>query len=194
MGNKRYTNEFNVTIHEDLFERPLLWKKPQTIFVNSMSDLFHESIPIEVIKAIFSTMNKASWHTFQILTKRAERLVEISTQLDWTSNIWMGVSVEDASSINRCQLLKQTPAKVKFVSAEPLIERLESIDLNGIHWLIVGGESGHGCRPMDKAWVLELKDKAAKSNSAFFFKQWGGVHKSKKGSLLDGQEYKEYPK
>jgi len=193
MGNKRYINQFDVTIHEDLIERPLSWKKPQMIFVNSMSDLFHESIPDEIVKAIFNTMNKASWHTFQVLTKRAERLVELSPQLVWTQNIWMGVSVEDAQSITRCQLLKQTPAMIKFVSAEPLIERLESINLNGIHWLIVGGESGHRCRPMDKAWALELRDKAIESNTAFFFKQWGGVHKAKNGSLLDGLEYKEYP-
>jgi protein gp37 len=193
MGNPRYINGFNITIHEDLFERPLQWKKPQMIFVNSMSDLFHEDIPFEVIKSIFVTMNKANWHTFQILTKRAERLVKLAPDLNWTPNIWMGVSIEDKAALERCRLLKQTPAQVKFISAEPLIENINIIELDGIDWLIVGGESGHGSRPIEKDWILELKDKSHESGTAFFFKQWGGTNKAKSGSMLDGKEYKAYP-
>lgn len=194
MGNVRYENEFKVTIHEDLIERPLHWKKSKMIFVNSMSDIFHDEIPDEVIVKIFQTMNKADWHTFQILTKRSNRLLQLSNKLNWTPNIWMGVSVENKETIYRCEQLKQTEAVTKFVSAEPLLESIADIDLNGIDWLIVGGESGHHSRQMEKEWVIELKDLANKSNTAFFFKQWGGFNKKKNGSELDGKKYKEYPK
>ena len=193
MGNPRYKNAFSVTIHEDLIETPLRWKKPQMVFVNSMSDLFHDDVPDETIKAIFQTMNKASIHTFQVLTKRAERLASLAPELCWTPNIWMGVTVESQEYYNRVNLLKSTNAHIKFISAEPLISALEQIDLDGIDWLIVGGESGPGCRPMEEKWVLDLVNKAEQSNTAFFFKQWGGTNKKKAGSLLQGKEYKNYP-
>ena len=193
MGNIRYVNGFNVTIHKDLFSRPLEWKKPKMIFVNSMSDLFHEQIPEEVILELFDTMNKASWHTFQVLTKRAERLVDLAPKIKWTPNIWMGVSIEDRRTIPRCEALKQTGAEIKFVSAEPLLESIKDIDLNGIDWLIVGGESGAGCRPIKREWIVELRDKAQAENTAFFFKQWGGFHHGQAGCELDGHQYKEYP-
>lgn len=194
MGNVRYQNEFNVTIHEDLITKPLEWKKSKMIFVNSMSDLFHNEIPDDVILKIFSTMNQASWHTFQVLTKRSERLLALSDKINWTDNIWMGVSVESKDCIYRSENLKQTGAKIKFISAEPLLESISNIDLNGIDWLIVGGESGHYARTLEKQWVLELKDLAKSTNTAFFFKQWGGFNKKKSGSELDGAFYKEYPK
>ena len=194
MGNIRYVNGFNVTVHKDLFLRPLEWKKPKMIFVNSMSDLFHEQIPEEIILELFDVMNKATWHTFQVLTKRSDRLVELSPKINWTSNIWMGVSVENKRAIPRCEALKQTGAQTKFISAEPLLESIKDIDLVGIDWLIVGGESGAGCRTMEKEWVVELRDKAQDSNTAFFFKQWGGFHHSQAGSELDGLLYKEYPR
>lgn len=193
MGNVRYQNEFKVTLHEDLYTKPLEWKKPKMIFVNSMSDLFHEEIPDEAILKIFSTMNQAYWHTFQILTKRSERLLELSDKINWTDNIWMGVSVENKSCIYRSNDLKKTGAKVKFISAEPLLESISNIDLNGIDWLIVGGESGHYARTLKKEWVIELRDLAQATNTSFFFKQWGGYNKKKNGSELDGKYYKEYP-
>lgn len=194
MGNIRYENEFVVTIHEDLIDKPLHWKKPKRIFVNSMSDLFHKDIPDDVIIRIFQTMNKANWHTFQILTKRSDRLAELSQKLNWTPNIWMGVSIENKEAIFRAEHLKNTNATIKFISAEPLLESIGDIDLNGIDWLIVGGESGHHCRQMSEEWVIELRDLAKKTNTAFFFKQWGGINKKKNGSKLRGKYYKEYPK
>lgn len=193
MGNIRYTNGFNVTIHYDLFSRPLEWKKPKMIFVNSMSDLFHEKIPDKTILELFDIMNNAHWHTFQVLTKRAERLKELSKKIQWTKNIWMGVSVENQQVLHRVDSLKNTDAFIKFISAEPLLESIASIDLTGIDWLIVGGESGAGCRPLKKEWVIELRNKAEESNTAFFFKQWGGFHHSQAGSELDGKMYKQYP-
>jgi len=193
MGNPRYANGFNVTVHPDLFKKPLEWKKSKMIFVDSMSDLFHDNISDEDILAIFDTMNKATWHTFQVLTKRADRLVKLSPRIKWTKNIWMGVSVENKAAIERCEKLKQTGASVKFISAEPLLESISQIDLNGIDWLIVGGESGAQSRSMDESWVLELRDKARNSNVPFFFKQWGGFNKKANGSELQGKKYKEYP-
>ena len=153
MGNERYKDAFKVTVHRDLFEKPLDWKKPKMIFVNSMSDIFHEDIPEQDILDLFDVMNRATWHTFQVLTKRADRMVELSDRINWTDNIWMGVSVENSDALNRCEQLKETGAKIKFVSAEPLLESISDIDLTGIDWLIVGGESGAGSRPMEKEWV-----------------------------------------
>lgn len=193
MGNSRYKNGFKVTVHKDLFSKPLEWTKPKMIFVNSMSDLFHDDISDEDIFAIFDTMNKASHHTFQVLTKRAERIVALSQRITWTKNIWMGVSIENTASIYRCELLKRTGAKIKFISAEPLLESISGINLNGIDWLIVGGESGAKCRPMNEEWVIELRDLAQANNIPFFFKQWGGFHKKANGCELQGQYYKEYP-
>ena len=194
MGNERYKDAFKVTVHRDLFEKPLDWKKPKMIFVNSMSDIFHEDIPEQDILDLFDVMNRATWHTFQVLTKRADRMVELSDRINWTDNIWMGVSVENSDALNRCEQLKETGAKIKFVSAEPLLESISDIDLTVIDWLIVGGESGAGSRPMEKEWVIELRDKAEDSDVAFFFKQWGGTRKKKAGSDLDGKQYKAYPK
>ena len=193
MGNVRYKNGFEVTVHRDLFTRPLEWKKPKMIFVNSMSDIFHEKISDEDILQLFEIMNKAHWHTFQVLTKRPDRLVDLSSQINWTPNIWMGVTVENTCALERLAKLKRCGAKIKFVSAEPLLESINQIDLNGIDWLIVGGESGAGCRPLEKKWVIELRDIAKRSNTPVFFKQWGGFHHSQAGSELDGVEYKEYP-
>lgn len=193
MGNPRYKNGFEVTIHKDLFKKPLEWKNPKMIFVNSMSDLFHESVPDDVIIEIFKTMNEASWHTFQVLTKRVERLMTLTDKINWSDNIWMGVTIEDSKSIYRCNELKKCNSKIKFISAEPLLESIKNINLKGIDWLIVGGESGYGCRPMLKEWVYELKHLAENSGTAFFFKQWGGFPKNKAGSLLDGVPYKNYP-
>ena len=194
MGNERYKNAFQVTVHRDLYERPLEWQKPKMIFVNSMSDIFHEDIPDQDILDLFDVMNRANWHTFQVLTKRADRMLELSGKINWTDNIWMGVSVENTKALERCEKLKQTGAKIKFVSAEPLLESIADIDIDGIDWLIVGGESGAGSRPMDEDWVVELRDKAKEQNVAFFFKQWGGTRKKKAGSLLQGKHYKQYPK
>ena len=160
MGNIRYKNAFDVTIHRDIFERPLKWKKSKMIFVNSMSDLFHEKIPTKDILSIFDIMNKASWHTFQILTKRPERLIELNDKINWTDNIWMGVSIENRDTIERCELLKKSGAMIKFISAEPLLESINNISLVGIDWIIVGGESGPGSRPLEKEWVIELKNKS----------------------------------
>lgn len=194
MGNVRYKNGFDVTIHRDLFSRPLEWKKSKMIFVNSMSDIFHEKISDDDILQLFEVMNKANWHTFQVLTKRPDRLIDLSPKITWTPNIWMGVTVENSRALERVEKLKRCGARIKFVSAEPLLESISHIDLNGIDWLIVGGESGAGCRPLKKEWVVELRDIAKKSNTPFFFKQWGGFHHSQAGSELDGVEYKEYPR
>ncbi len=194
MGNRRYINGFDVTVHRDLFTKPLEWKKSKMIFVNSMSDLFHEEVPEADILAIFDIMNKATNHTFQILTKRAKRLVQLSPQIKWTDNIWMGVSVENKATIYRCEELKKTGAKVKFVSAEPLLESISEINLKGIDWLIVGGESGPQSRKMEESWVVELRNLSQENNIPFFFKQWGGTNKKKSGSLLQGKQYKQYPK
>ena len=192
MGMSRYRNGFEITIHRDLFQKPLEWKKSKMIFVNSMSDLFHEDISKKDILAIFDTMNKAKHHTFQVLTKRSKRLLELSENIKWTNNIWMGVSIENKATISRAEDLKQTGAQIKFISAEPLLESISEIDLNKIDWLIVGGESGPQCRPMAEAWVLELRDLAKQTNTPFFFKQWGCLRKKNNGSELQGEYYKEY--
>ncbi len=193
MGNPRYKNAFEVTVHDDLISLPLSWKKPQMIFVNSMSDLFHEKVSDDVIKRIFTTMNSTPQHTYQILTKRAERLMQLSPKLTWSNNIWMGVSIENEDVVFRADLLRETDAHIKFISAEPLLSSLDELSLEGIDWLIVGGESGPGSRPMLEDWVLALKAKAEDTGTAFFFKQWGGTNKKKAGSLLQGKSYKAYP-
>lgn len=193
MGNPRYINGFEVTIHEDLFERPFEWKKPKLVFVNSMSDLFHENVPDDVILQLFDVMNRSPKHTFQVLTKRSKRLVELSLKIKWTKNIWMGVSVENRSSLFRCEDLKETDAYIKFISAEPLLESLSTMNLNGIDWLIVGGESGAGSRPIAENWVLELQQLALETKTAFFFKQWGGFNKKKNGKLLNGKVVQAFP-
>jgi protein gp37 len=193
MGNHRYANGFNVTLHHDLITKPLEWKKPKRIFVNSMSDLFHKDVPEEFIFSVFDTMKEATQHTFQVLTKRSDRLAELGQRLPWAPNIWIGVSVEDERVIDRINHLRQVPADVRFLSCEPLIGPLSNLNLDGIHWVIVGGESGPGSRPMEAQWVTEIRDQCHQQNTAFFFKQWGGVQKHRFGRELEGKTYDEYP-
>ena len=194
MGQPNYRNGFEVTCHPDALELPLKWKKPQMIFVNSMSDLFHKAVPAEFIGEIFFTMNQARWHTFQILTKRADRLRQLAPRLKWTSNIWMGVTVENQKHVDRIDRLREVPAAVRFLSLEPLLGPLPELDLSHIDWVIVGGESGPGARPMDPAWVLDLRDQCLNAGVAFFFKQWGGVRKKKAGRLLEKRTWDQMPR
>jgi protein gp37 len=194
MGSPNYRNGFRVTTHPMSLAAPLGWRKPQTIFVNSMSDLFHDNVPLEFIRAIFSVMNEAHWHRFQILTKRADRLLELDPELKWARNIWMGVSVENGDYVGRIELLRQTSAYVKFLSLEPLLGPLPSLRLADIDWVIVGGESGPGARPMDPAWVEEIRDQCLQANVPFFFKQWGGVWKKRSGRRLQGRYWNQMPR
>ena len=194
MHNPRYKNGFNVTVHEDLIELPKKWKTPRKIFVNSMSDIFHESVPDDIILRIFATMNACPKHIFQVLTKRPERLAQLNDRINWTPNIWMGVTIENNKYLYRADLLRKCDAKLRFISAEPLIGEINDINLEQIDWIIVGGESGSQARPMDISWVRTLRDKAQTENVAFFFKQWGGTVKKKTGRVLDGQTHDEYPK
>lgn len=193
MGQRRYKDGFKLTLQSDLLTEPLKWKKPSKIFVNSMSDLFHEGIPIDFLQRIFKTMNEANWHTFQILTKRAEYLLEVANKLAWTPNIWMGVSVENSDYLWRIDNLLNTPAQIKFLSLEPLLGPLPYLDLYGIDWCIVGGESSAKARPMKKEWVTEIRDKCIDRNVPFFFKQWGGVKKWKNGRELEGKIWNQMP-
>jgi protein gp37 len=193
MGQHKYRNNFDLTIHESELTRPYSWRKPRTVFVNSMSDLFHKDVPTEFIKQVWRVMNETPQHTYQVLTKRAERIEELSNQLTWTPNIWMGVSIENELVMHRLEHLRNTGALIKFISAEPLIGPLPNMNLKGIHWVIVGGESGKGARLMEKKWVIDIKDQCRKFNTSFFFKQWGGVRKKEAGRLLDGIEYNEFP-
>jgi len=193
MGNYKYRNGFRLTLHEECLSEPLSWKKPSLIFVNSMSDLFHEEIPVEFVKAVFSVMNKANWHTFQVLTKRAERLSELTSELVWSDNIWQGVTVENEKNKFRIDYLRRIPASVKFISFEPLIGDVGQVNLEGIDWAIVGGESGFNCRPMEVDWVLNIKRQCEEQNVLFYFKQWGGVRRQKNGRLLLGRTWDEMP-
>jgi len=194
MGMHRYRNGFAVTLQEDLLELPLKWKRPRKIFVNSMSDLFHPDVPLEYIQRCFDVMRRCPQHTFQILTKRSERLRDVADQLIWAENIWMGVSVENADVIARIHDLRQVPAAVRFLSLEPLIGRLENLPLEGIHWAIVGGESGPKARPMSAEWVEEIQRQCQQADVAFFFKQWGGTRKDLTGRELNGAIYNEMPR
>lgn len=193
MGVPRYVNGFKLTLHEDLVDLPRRWKRPLMIFVNSMSDLFHEQVPEEFIQRVFRTMNECSWHTFQVLTKRSARLRELAPKLEWTANIWMGVSVENERVLHRIEDLRTVPAKVRFLSCEPLLGPLPNLPLEGIHWVIVGGESGPRARPMEADWVRQIRDQCERNGVAFFFKQWGGVRKDLTGRELDGRTYDEMP-
>jgi protein gp37 len=177
MGLKNYVNGFKVTLQPQALELPLTWKKPQVIFVNSMSDLFHAKVPAEYIQRVFDVMNRAHWHQYQILTKRPERLLELDAQLPWQSHIWMGVSVENADYQSRIDLLRQTHAYIKFLSLEPLLGPLDELNLKQIDWVIAGGESGPGARPCDPAWVRSIRDQCRLQKVPFFFKQWGGTNK-----------------
>jgi len=193
MGQGKYRNGFKLTVHPGSLDLPLRWKKPQRIFVNSMSDLFHDQIPIEYIQRVFTTMRKAHWHQFQVLTKRSGRLLGVNEQIDWAPNVWMGVSVESASYKTRIDHLRKTDAAVKFLSLEPLIGDLGEINLDKIDWVIVGGESGPGARPMNKAWVDDIRRQCNARHVPFFFKQWGGVQKKRRGRELNGRTYDEMP-
>lgn len=194
MRVEKYKDGFKkVRIHEDALGIPYTWKKSKVVFVNSMSDLFHPDVPLEFIQRVFTVLNENGQHVFQVLTKRADRLAEIHQSLNWSHNIWMGVSVEDDRVLDRIDFLRQTGARVKFLSCEPLIGPLPDMNLAGIDWVIVGGESGHRPRPMNPDWVLDIQDQCSAAKVAFFFKQWGGKNKKKAGRELNGQTYDETP-
>jgi protein gp37 len=193
MGVRAYARGFEPAVHEELLTLPLSWRRPRHVFVNSMSDLFHQEVPDGFVLRAFGVMREAHWHHYQVLTKRAERLGRLGQQIAWPQNVWVGVSVENADYVWRIDRLRQTQAAIKFVSFEPLLGPIGDIDLDGLDWVIVGGESGPGARPMRKEWVLELKDQCDEAGVAFFFKQWGGVNKKKAGRMLDGRTWDEMP-
>jgi protein gp37 len=194
MGAVRYRNGFTVTLHPAVLDLPKRWRQPRMIFVNSMSDLFHDHVPLEFIQRAFATMRDCPQHTFQVLTKRSARLRDLAPYLDWAPNIWMGVSVEDQGVIHRIHDLQAVPAYVRFLSCEPLLGPLDDLPLDGIHWVIVGGESGPGARPMQAAWVRAIRDQCQRADVPFFFKQWGGARKDRTGRELDGRTYDEMPR
>ncbi len=193
MRQPRYRNGFTVTLQDDLVSLPLRWKKPRLVFVNSMSDLFHQNVPNEFIAACFDTMNQAAQHKFQILTKRIERVAAMGDSLDWSRNIWMGTSVESAEYQHRAETLAAVPAEIRFLSVEPLLGPITKLPLDGMHWVIVGGESGPGARPMNPDWVRSIRDQCQSNQVPFFFKQWGGVNKKATGRVLDGRTWDEMP-
>jgi protein gp37 len=193
MGQKNYSNGFNLTVHESMFGLPKKWKKPRRIFVNSMSDLFHEDLELNAIQNIFRIMAECPRHVFQVLTKRSHLLKKYNSLLDWAPNIVMGVTVENRESVNRIDDLRETDAAVKFISFEPLLSEMKNVDLDGIDWVIVGGESGPNSRPMEKEWVQEIRDNCVRNRVPFFFKQWGGTRKKKNGRLLDGRTWSQLP-
>ena len=193
MGQPNYRNGFDVTCHEHALQLPLNWRKPQMVFVNSMSDLFHRHVPLAFVRQVFSTMNTANRHCFQVLTKRSGRMGQLSKNFDWSSNIWMGVSVEEARFQYRIKHLADSPASVKFLSLEPLLGPMPDLPLAGIDWVIVGGESGPNAREMREEWVTEIRDLCIRANVPFFFKQWGGVNKKKAGRLLDDRIWNQMP-
>jgi len=194
MGIVRYQNAFRLTLHDDLIELPLKWKQPKVVFVNSMSDLFHEDIPVEFIQKVFDSMVRCPQHIFQVLTKRSRRLKNIAAELPWPDNVWMGVSVENSQTGYRIQDLCTVPAAVRFLSCEPLIGPIQRLPLVGIHWVIVGGESGPGARIMHPEWVEDILSQCEAANVAFFFKQWGGTRKKRTGRILHNQTYDEMPR
>ena len=193
MGNKSYINGFDLTLHHELLTKPLLWKKPKLIFVNSMSDMFHKDVPFEFIQDIFSVMKEANWHIFQILTKRSDNLKNLAHKLEWPKNVWMGVTIESKDYMHRINDLLAPPAAIKYLSLEPLLSDMPNINLKGIDWVIVGGESGPKARPMLKEWVIDIKNQCDNYNIPFFFKQWGGVQKKKNGRELNGKIYSNMP-
>lgn len=193
MGLPRYQNEFTPTLHEDLIDLPRGWRQPRLVFVNSMGDLFHEDVPFRFIRRVFDTMTACPQHTFQILTKRAERLAVLAHSLPWPKNVWMGVSVEDLRVVPRIRFLRAVPAAVRFLSCEPLLGPLDPLPLEGIHWVIVGGESGPRARPMRPEWVSSVLEQCRREGVAFFFKQWGGVRKDRTGRQLYGRTFDEMP-
>jgi protein gp37 len=193
MGQANYRNGFRLTLHEEALKLCLEWKRPQLILVNSMSDLFHEQVPVEFIHRTFDVMRHAHWHQFQVLTKRSERLLKLDPVLTWAPNIWMGVSVESQDYTFRIDHLKQTRARIKFLSLEPLLGALPNLDLHGIDWVIVGGESGPGARPVNPSWVLDIRNQCQQNGAPLFFKQWGGFNKKKAGRMLEGRTWDEMP-
>jgi protein gp37 len=193
MGIEKYKNGFAVAVHEDALHIPYTWKKPKVVFVNSMSDLFHPEVPVTFIEKVFEVMNNTPQHTYQVLTKRAERLYELHHRLNWTPNIWMGVSVENEKEADRIDFLRETNAAVKFLSCEPLIGPLRNMNLTDIDWAIVGGESGRKARPIKEEWVLDILSQCESRNVKFFFKQWGGTNKKKAGRQLLGRTYDDMP-
>lgn len=193
MKVKKYSDGFKLRIHEDILEEPLRWKKPRVVFVNSMSDLFHKEVPTDFILQVFDVMGRAKQHTFQILTKRSHRILDLNGLIDWPGNVLMGVSVESSHYTFRIDHLRETNAVTKFLSLEPLLGPLSGLDVTGIDWVIVGGESGPKARSMDAEWVKEIRDNCLDSEVPFFFKQWGGTRKKKMGRLLDGRLWNEMP-
>ena len=193
MGQRNYANGFSPTLQPHMLDKPLQWRTPQLIFVNSMSDLFHADVPEAYIRKVFNIMERAHWHVFQVLTKRAGRLAELSNRLVWPPNVWMGVSVETMRYVHRIAKLLETPATVRFLSIEPLLGPLPELPLDGVDWVIVGGESGPGARPMKKEWVDDIKSQCVAQRVPFFFKQWGGSIKKKTGRLLDGRTWDQMP-
>ena len=192
-GMVKYRNGFAVTLHPDTLEVPLRWRKPRTIFVNSMSDLFHDQVPDQFVRDVFSAMELAHWHRYQVLTKRPERVAALNSELPWPEQIWLGVSVESDRYVHRIDLLRATGAATKFLSLEPLLGPLPELNLDGIDWVIVGGESGPGARPMEADWAREIRDQCRDAKIPFHFKQWGGVFKKRHGRLLDGELWDELP-
>jgi len=193
MGQRNYRNGFRLTLQPQMLDLPLSWRKPQTIFVNSMSDLFHDSVPISYVQSVFDVMRRAHWHRFHVLTKRARRLADVASKLPWPPNVWMGVSVESAEYAWRVEHLRKAPAAVRFLSLEPLLGPLPSLRLGGIHWVIVGGESGPKARPMNPDWATDIRDQCEQARVPFFFKQWGGPNKKRTGRLLDGRTWDAMP-
>lgn len=202
MGQSKYQHDgdprtsgpgFRLNLHPDVLSEPYRWKAPRLVFVNSMSDLFHPEVPRGFIQSVFDVMADTPRHTYQILTKRSKRLMSLGNELDWPANVWMGVSVETSRYTFRIEHLRDVPAAIRFVSAEPLLGPLPDLDLSGIHWLIAGGESGPRARPMDEAWALDLRDQCAEADVAFFFKQWGGRTSKSGGRELDGALYDAMP-
>jgi protein gp37 len=194
MGNPNYANGFKPTIHPDMLQVPLHWKGSHMVFVNSMGDLFHSDVPLQFIQGAFSVMRAASWHTFQVLTKRSERLLKLNNILDWPPNVWMGVSVENSDYAYRVDQLRQTDAHTKFLSLEPLLGPLPNLDLRGMDWVIVGGESGPSARPIAEEWVLDIRNQCRAVGVPFFFKQWGGNRRKANGRLLEGRTWDEMPR
>ena len=194
MGQPNYRNGFAVTLQSQALELPLGWKKPRTIFVNSMSDLFHARVPDSFVRQVFDVMRRASWHRFQVLTKRSERLAKLASSLDWPRNVWMGVSVESSAFAHRIDDLRSVPAALRLLSLEPLLGPLPDLDLRGIDWVIVGGESGPDARPLEPSWATDLRDQCGHAGVAFFFKQWGGTNKKRAGRMLEGRTWDELPR
>ncbi len=193
MGLGKYRRGFDVAVHEAALEEPLRWRQPRLVFVNSMSDLFHSSVPARFIEAVFAVMNRANQHTFQVLTKRPDRVRLLEGRIRWTPNIWLGVSIESDRWLGRQAMLARSGARTRFLSLEPLLGPLPGLDLRGIDWVIVGGESGPGARPIQAEWVREIRDGCVRDNVPFFFKQWGGVFKKRAGRMLDGRTWDQMP-